>query len=168
MKWSTILNKWSKGIVPKLPPKVQSSHLKYMWNTSRLTQNGQSKFEQKFKINPYLAQNQDPSAFQQHFKQSTNQYVTSFPNLSGDTMLVVPMPRSGKNFSTINDFMANASMLQQREFWKCVSQVAQEELKKHPTLWISTHGAGVPYLHVRISSKPKYYFDNTFTYQKRK
>ena len=32
-------------------------------------------------------------------------------------------------------------------------------MKKHKKVWISAHGLGVPYFHLRISTKPKYYFD---------
>ena len=30
-------------------------------------------------------------------------------------------------------------------------------LKKNENVWVSTHGLGVDYLHVRISNNPKYY-----------
>lgn len=35
-------------------------------------------------------------------------------------------------------------------------------LKKHNKVWISTHGTGVPYLHVRIDTTPKYYQINKY------
>jgi hypothetical protein len=33
-------------------------------------------------------------------------------------------------------------------------------MKTHDKVWISVHGLGVNYTHVRISPSPKYYFDN--------
>ena len=36
-----------------------------------------------------------------------------YKNLSKDTMLVVPMPVSGKNYATLKDFIDNAPEIQQ-------------------------------------------------------
>ena len=66
----------------------------------------------------------------------------------------MPIPKRGKNFATLKDFIDNASKTQQKIFWRKVKQVANRE----NVVWISTHGHGVPYLHVRMSLlKPKYY-----------
>ena len=35
---------------------------------------------------------------------------------------------------------------------------------KYNKVWISTHGLGVPYLHVRISITPKYYGNSKLKY----
>merc|ERR1711900_100963 len=51
----------------------------------------------------------------------------------------------------------NAPAAQQRAFWKKVRDMASEELKTHDKVWLSTHGGGVPFLHVRIETRPKYY-----------
>ena len=79
-------------------------------------------------------------------------------------MLVIPIPRKGKNYVTIKDFVDNAPKKQQKEFWKTVSQTIQEQMKIHDKIWVSVHGLGVAYLHVRISRKPKYYFSRTNNY----
>ena len=31
-------------------------------------------------------------------------------------------------------------------------------MKENKKVWISAHGLGVPYFHIRICNKPKYYF----------
>ena len=49
-------------------------------------------------------------------------YVTSFENLSGDALLVIPIPKQGKNFTTIKHFIDNASETQKKHFWEYVSQ----------------------------------------------
>ncbi len=52
-------------------------------------------------------------------------------------------------------------------FWKQVSQNIiniSKTLHKNEKLWISTHGLGIYYLHVRISKKPKYYITSEFIY----
>jgi hypothetical protein len=78
-------------------------------------------------------------------------------NLSGDTVLVVPMPKKNKNFSNLKEFIDNATLAQQKALWKRVVTVARKLMKNNKYVWISTHGLGVPYLHVRVSTIPKYY-----------
>ena len=68
------------------------------------------------------------------------------------------MPRQRKSYATLKDFVDNAPMKQQQELWKLVAKEAKKQVKKFGKVWISTHGLGVPYLHVRISNQPKYYF----------
>ncbi|MAF35866.1 hypothetical protein CL622_01990, partial [archaeon] len=60
----------------------------------------------------------------------------------------------------IKSFIDNASITQQKAFWKQVVKTAKKQLKMYDHIWISTHGLGVPYLHVRISNKPKYYYNS--------
>ena len=72
------------------------------------------------------------------------------------------MPRAGKNYATLKDFCDNAPIIQQKEFWKLVAKIAKREMKKHKKVWVSSHGLGVPYLHVRICQSPKYYFEKKF------
>lgn len=73
-------------------------------------------------------------------------------------MLVVPMPVRGKNYATLRDFIDNATVVQQQEFWKKVAEVARSFMEEKGKVWVSVHGMGVGYTHVRISSSPKYYF----------
>ena len=40
-----------------------------------------------------------------------------------------------------------------------MEQVAKNQMNKFKKVWISAHGLGVPYLHIRVCSMPKYYFD---------
>lgn len=114
-------------------------------------------FKQSFTPLKNLPQQQDTSAFQEYIKKSRNKYVVAFPNLSKDSMLVIPMP--GKNYTTLKDFIDNAPKIQQQEFWKKVAKVAKKFVKENGEAWISVHGMGVNYTHVRIDPYPKYYFD---------
>ena len=75
-------------------------------------------------------------------------------------MLVIPMPILGKNYATLRDFIDNAPEIQQQEFWKHVAEVAKNFMKEKGKVWLSVYGLGVVYTHVRISTRPKYYFDN--------
>ena len=69
------------------------------------------------------------------------------------------MPREGKSYATYKDFVDNAPKIQQIELWKKVATIAENQMKKFGSIWVSAHGLGVPYLHIRVCSMPKYYFD---------
>ena len=160
MLWSDMLTRWKNGIPHKYPKSVKG---RFLWNTSVcsvLKNGGKVEFKQRFRTADELPQVQNTASFQEYIQNSKNKYVVSFPNLSRDTMLVVPMPVRGKNYATLRDFIDNAPEIQQQEFWKHVAEVATNFMNKHGKVWISVHGFGVPYTHVRISTSPKYYFDN--------
>lgn len=70
------------------------------------------------------------------------------------------MPVRGKNYATLCDFIDNSSEIQQQEFWKKVAELATKLMYEKRKVWISVHGLGVSYTHVRISISPKYYFDD--------
>ena len=156
MQWCKVLANWENGIVLKYPKQIKG---RFQWNTSVLKNEGKAKYKQRFKSNDNLPATQNSKVFQQYIEKSTNKYVTSFPNLNGDTILVIPMPVSGKNYATLKDFIDNASMIQQQQFWKEVARVAKIYVNGGNNAWISVNGIGVPYTHVRICMYPKYYFD---------
>lgn len=159
MLWSDVLTRWENGIVLEYPKQLKG---KFQWNTSVLRDNGRVEFKQSFRTNHTLPLTQNKKDFIEHFKKQPSgmKHVISFPNLSGDTMLVVPMPVRGKNYATLRDFIDSAHETQQQEFWKKVAEVARQFMTEKGRVWISVHGLGVEYTHVRISSSPKYYFDN--------
>ncbi|KLL03482.1 MAG: hypothetical protein MRECE_10c011 [Mycoplasmataceae bacterium CE_OT135] len=100
---------------------------------------------------------QDYSRFQEHFNQS-QESVVSFFSFSRDT-LVVPIPNEKKNYKNLKEFINNAPSEQKNNFWQKVGEEMEEKLLNADGAprWLSTHGLGVPYLHVRIDKKPKYY-----------
>ena len=155
MNWNLVLENWEKGEYFKYPKELKS---KFQWNTSVLKKNGNTPFLEEFMENSSLPKYQDYTPYGDYIKKSENKYVVSFPNPSGDTMLVIPMPRVQKNFATIKDFMENASVIHKREFWKEVARIIRKQMEENNHLWISAHGLGVSYFHVRICQIPKYYF----------
>ena len=158
MIWNELLEKWESGNYFSFPNNLKG---KFQWNTSVLKNNGKSKYLEEFMVNKELPKSQDLSAFKEYVKKSNNKYAVSFPNPSGDTILVIPMPRANKNFATIKDFMDNASELHKKKFWQESARIIREEMKNSKHLWISAHGLGVPYFHLRICQKPKYYFSES-------
>lgn len=159
MNWKDILHNWKNGIFHTYPKRYEGTEKRFQWNTSVLKNNGNTIFKEKYKMNNKLPKKQNYKAFKEHIKKSNNKYVTTFPNLNGDTILIVPIPRPGKNYATLKDFVDNAPKIQQKEFWKKVAQVSKKQMKKFESVWVSAHGLGVPYLHIRVCSMPKYYFD---------
>ena len=157
MLWCDVLSNWENGIVLKYPEYLCDI---FHWNTSVLKNNGRVEYIQSFITNEFLANVPNYQDFQYHIAKSPDKYVTSFLNLSKDTMLVVPMPVVGKNYTTLKDFIDNAPEIQQRFFWKKVAEVAKEFMNVRGKVWISVHGLGVDYTHVRIAASPKYYFDD--------
>ena len=158
-KWSSILNSWSNGNFPIKPKNINKP---FFWKTSVINKYTDLNFYEEFIENDLLInKNQDINTFQEYFnKNKTEKYAISFPNLSGDTTLIVPVPRVRKNFSNLFYFMKNASNKQQSELWKLVVKEALKLLKVNENIWISTHGLGVNYLHIRVSNTPKYYGDS--------
>ena len=157
MLWSEVLKNWENGITLKYPKQLRG---RFQWNTSVLKKDGEVEYKQSFRTNNKLPETQNNKDFQEYIKNSKNKYVVAFPNINKDAMLVIPMPVQGKNYATLRDFIDNAPMIQQQEFWKKVAEVAKKYMDKNEKVWISVHGLGVAYTHVRITSSPKYYFDN--------
>ena len=160
MIWNEVLKEWEQGNYFTYPSNIKG---KFQWNTSVLKNNGESKYVEEFMVNKILPKSQDYTAFNEYIKKSNNKYVVSFPNPSGDTILIIPMPRANKNFATIKDFMENGSELQKRKFWEESARIIREEMKNNKYLWVSAHGLGVPYFHLRVCQNPKYYFSESLS-----
>lgn len=160
MYWKDVLYNWENGVIFRYPKQIKN---RFIWNTSVLKNDGNVEYKESFMVNNNLPNKQDESDYVEYIKKSKSKYVVAFPNLSKDTMLVIPMPVKGNNYVTLKDFIDNAPEKQQIYFWKKVAKVAKEFMKIHKNIWISVHGFGVAYTHVRISSKPKYYFDENLS-----
>jgi len=154
MQWKTILNKWKSGFVLSYPKSCKN---RFIWRTSVLNKGKKLDYKQEFINANSLSGVQNYLPFSEYIKKSKNKYATAFTNLSGDTILIIPMPRKDKNFASIKDFIDNASLKQQQKLWQMVSKCAIHALSKYKQIYISTHGYGVAYLHIRICYRPKYY-----------
>ena len=157
MKWSEVLSRWENGGVLTYPKGIKK---RFRWETSGIYNNKDTEFLEKFILVDDLPSVQDYSAFSSYLKEKN---VVHFRNLTGEAIMVVPMPMKGRNYVTIKDFIDNAPLSQQRAVWKRVAGVAKSMLKNHNRIWIYTHGYGVPYLHIRVSTIPKYYVIKEFT-----
>ena len=96
----------------------------------------------------------DPGAFAEHFRPGCD--VVTFGNLGGDAILVAPCPESHGEFAHLASFTATASPGRQDALWRTVGEALASRVGPR-TLWLSTAGRGVAWLHVRLDASPKYY-----------
>ena len=105
---------------------------------------------------------EDTGAFREHFDGCTDS-VTSFPNLGGDALMIVPCPsshRATSDYSSLGAFMSTAREDEVKAFWSRVGSEALNHWRRRregEKVWMSTSGLGVFWLHLRLDSRPKYY-----------
>jgi hypothetical protein len=100
----------------------------------------------------------NPAGFSDRFA-SDGAEAIAFPNVSGDATLVVPRPLPGIDadaYGHIAAFLRRAPRRQVNACFKLLSTTVHATLDAAPR-WISTAGLGVPWLHFRIDTTPKYY-----------
>ncbi len=106
---------------------------------------------------PELQRAADPSDFAEHFRSAAPGDVLEFTNLGGDALMVVPTPgESRAPYAHLAAFTRSAPGDQQHALWQQVGAALERGLGKHP-VWLSTAGTGVPWLHLRVDTRPKYY-----------
>jgi hypothetical protein len=99
----------------------------------------------------------DPSSFRAAFRAAHGRIAT-FSNLSGDAVLVAPIPEAGVDGAHLAAFLRTAPESAAEALWIAVSEaVATWRLQRRQPVWVSTSGLGVPWLHVRLDGTPKYY-----------
>jgi hypothetical protein len=131
----------------------------FRWETPSITTESVSRhFEFVLLDSPGLASVPEPDAFADYFIQpTTNAGIVSFQNLGKDAVLVVPCPLGPSSaYRHLAAFLREAPEPQKHSLWRAVAEVTTQALGPNP-IWLSTAGAGVSWLHVRIDEKPKYY-----------
>jgi hypothetical protein len=130
----------------------------FRWETPSITvANSERPFEFVLLDSPELARKPDPSAFGEHFGNGAKQGVVAFANLGKDAVMVVPCPQGIPSaYGHLAAFVRHAPESQKHELWTLVGEAMFRRLGTAP-VWLSTAGAGVPWLHVRLDDKPKYY-----------
>jgi len=160
MKWKHKIDEWNKGIPLKYPLQIKS---RFFYETYVLDKNMENTYNEVFIENQNLNDLiQDYSSFSKYINKSKNKYVTLFNNLSNSSILIIPISKKNKDFTTIKDFIDNSSNYQQKIFWKKVSNEIKRILKTENKIYVSTHGLGVPYFHLRLDKVPKYYETKEF------
>ena len=129
----------------------------FRWETPGVTEETVSQaFEFVLLDSPGLGHRPDPTAFAEHFA-ATDELVAVFPNLGGHAMMIAPCPISYfHNYGHLAAFVRLAPTQQQHALWQAVGTAMEQRLNTQP-VWLSTAGAGVSWLHVRLDDQPKYY-----------
>lgn len=130
----------------------------FRWETPPITSATANRpFEFVLLDSPELAVKPDAKAFAQHFSAAIADGVIEFPNLGKDAILVVPCPNGPHSvYGHLAVFVRQAPESQKHALWKQVGAAMQRRLSINP-VWLSTAGAGVSWLHVRLDDRPKYY-----------
>ena len=107
-----------------------------------------------------FAASADSSPFAEHFRADTTPAV-AFTNLGGDALLTVPQPLI-KEYKLIYghcaNFMRGASKSQIAATLKLVAKnfLERVEVRGESSVWLSTAGTGIAWLHFRLDNRPKY------------
>ena len=130
----------------------------FRWETPAMTsKNSSQAFEFMIIDSPRLSREINTKVFAKYFQDSISTEVTSFHSLGRDSTLIVPCPTDPiKDYSHLAAFTRHAPESQQHTVWATVGRLMRRRLSDKP-VWLSTAGAGVAWLHIRLDDKPKYY-----------
>jgi hypothetical protein len=130
----------------------------FRWETPSVTAATLTRpFEFVLLDSPGLARRPDPEAFAEHFRCAPDAEVLVFPNLGGDAVMVVPCPIAAPSaYGHLAAFVRGAPDQQRHALWQEVGRAMERRVGIKP-VWLSTAGAGVSWLHVRLDDRPKYY-----------
>lgn len=143
---------WFNGLLADAP------YTAFRWETPgvRAATFESQAFEFVLLDSPGLASRPDRDAFSEYFARGQGS-VTTFSNLGGDAILVVPCPVGEPSaYGHLAAFVRLAPMSQQHALWQAVGDAMAHRIGPKP-VWLNTAGAGVSWLHVRLDDRPKYY-----------
>lgn len=161
VSYAGVLHRWQKdadfrslfiGLLAEAPFSA------FRWETPPITTATANRpFEFVLLDSPGLARNPDVEAFAEHFSGVAAGGVVEFPNLGKDAVMVVPCPNGPLSaYGHLGAFVRQAPEPQRHALWELVGAAMQRRLGTKP-VWLSTAGAGVSWLHVRLDDRPKYY-----------
>jgi hypothetical protein len=129
----------------------------FRWETPGVAQSSVEKpFEFVVLDEPSLARRVDEQAFAEHFTQPDAAAI-SFANLGRNAILIVPtLQVEADAYGHLAAFVRRAPAAQHDALWRLVGEEMTKRLSTWPA-WLSTAGAGVAWLHVRLDDRPKYY-----------
>ena len=130
----------------------------FRWETPPITTaTANQAFEFVLLDSPGLARTPDADAFAEHFSAVAPGGVVEFPNIGKDAIMVVPCPSDPLSaYGHLGTYIRQAPKPQQHSLWELVGAAMQRRLSAKP-VWLSTAGAGVAWLHIRLDDRPKYY-----------
>lgn len=108
-----------------------------------------------------FASNPDITTFGIEKLNTNSNHIIWFPNPSNTALLIVPCfnhSYSMDNYIHIGKFMKSHNVKQKQKLVIKMFELYFKLLKSEPNnkLWLSTHGKGVGWLHIRIDKIPRY------------
>ena len=101
------------------------------------------------------------TAFAEKF--NSQKSIAVFPNLGNNAVLVVPAKETNAEiYKHLSSFLRSDALPQKLELFQKVAETVFSELSNNKTIWLSTAGMGVIWLHVRLDERPKYYKSNAY------
>ena len=144
---------------------ADSNYSAYRWETPALNETtAKNDFEFVLLDCPsFSSRETDTTTYQEYFtSDDVNHGIISFTNLRGDATLIVPSPRTEVDaYGHLAAFHREAPAMQRNAFWRVIGKTVISMLSSK-TIWLSTAGGGVAWLHVRIDARPKYYAHSTY------
>ena len=129
----------------------------FRWETPAVTVSTLTRpFEFVVLDSPGLSREPDLDAFREYFGVASDGIAT-FSNLGGDAIMIVPCPLGNPTaYGHLAAFVRRAPEPQCNALWRRVGEAMEQRIGTKP-VWLSTAGAGVSWLHVRLDDRPKYY-----------
>lgn len=124
-------------------------------------------------LHSFVQRGHDFDAFKEHLQSADREDIdatsVSFPNLGRTSTLIAPKPMQPSKdiYSHIGRFIRNAPQNEIIFFFQLVGKQYRKILNESTrgqdkSIWLSTSGLGVAWLHMRIDDRPKYYTFKSF------
>jgi hypothetical protein len=137
---------------------AEAPHSAFRWETPPITSaTADRPFEFVLLDSPGLDRTPDAGAFAEHFDGKCANGVVEFSNLGKDAIMIAPCPHGPLScYGHLAAFVRRAPEDQKHALWALVGASIERRVSTKP-VWLSTAGAGVSWLHVRLDDRPKYY-----------
>ena len=128
------------------------------WECRGIASSSEDPFEFALIDSPRVAAlRANPGPFQAALSGAKPESARAFDNLGGKSRLVSPaLGDDLTDGAHLVRFLRHGPSAQVHALWRCVADEALRWMQTR-TLWLSTSGLGVSWLHVRLDPRPKYY-----------
>lgn len=95
-----------------------------------------------------------------YFSFYSDDYLSMCIKSHNGNIMIIPNHMKGtpcENYLNISNFLRNSLDEQIIDLFYLLSDNIKKEINSGNTIWVSTHGLGIPWLHIRIDYFPKYY-----------
>lgn len=138
----------------------------YLFETPSVSRSTINKPFEFVLIRDKFPKEEDPTPYREYLDSLYEGTIaTHFENLSKDCLLIIPNESSygasehniyHTNFGHLSVYVKSANPIDQIYFWRYTFSHIKNAIT-HEKKWLSTHGHGVKWLHIRFCKSPKYY-----------